>query len=84
MTSQDGNTWLDWSSSLPEHVTLEKEKEKNLLGRTFSLTKRKSKAKDRIASLTGRNSLDFRASQGELHAGESTIGFETVPICVFL
>lgn len=76
VTSQEGVTWLDWSGAPPEPVT--SEKEKTLLGRTFSLTKRKSKAKGRIASLAGRNSLDFRASQGELYAGESTIWFDIV------
>lgn len=69
VTSQNGTSCLDWSGVLVEHSMLEKEL--SLLGRTFSLTKRRSKAKDRIANLAGRDSLDFRESQGELHAGKS-------------
>jgi hypothetical protein len=80
VTSQDGSTYLDWSGALPAQST--NEKEKSLLGRTFSLTKRRSKVKDRIANMTGRNSLDFRASQGELHAGESGYLFAVVLLCI--
>lgn len=69
MASQDGATYLDWSGAPLAQST--NEKEKSLLGRTFSLTKRRSKGGNGIANMTGRNSLDFRASQGELHAGES-------------
>ena len=48
------------------------EKEKSLLGGTFSMTKRRPKGETRIGTMTGRNSLDFKTRQGELHAGEST------------
>ena len=69
MTSQDGATYLDWSGAPPTQGTTEKDK--SLLGRTFSLTKRRSKGENVTLNRTGRHSVDFAASQGDLHAGKS-------------
>jgi hypothetical protein len=82
VSCRDGSTYLDWSGAPPEVGALEKEK--SLLGRTFSITKRKSKEKDRLRGLAGRNSLDIGGSQGDLHVGElwfKSPSFDLEPLC---
>ncbi|KAF8516137.1 hypothetical protein BU17DRAFT_92969 [Hysterangium stoloniferum] len=66
VTHPDGSGYLDWSGNISTQGT--PGQDRSILGRTFSLTKRKPKLTGRILNFSGRNSVDYRGSSGNLHA----------------
>ncbi|KIJ27178.1 hypothetical protein M422DRAFT_271668 [Sphaerobolus stellatus SS14] len=68
MTPSDRSAYLDWSGKSDDPENSPNRSHKSIIGRTLSLTKSKHKQKSHIRNFSARNSLDFRASQGDFYS----------------